>query len=1304
MVLAPRKSTLNRIHRLVWNQLTNTWVAVAESTKGRGRGSSRKLVATALSLATTFLQAAPMGGQITAGAGSIVKQGLNTTVTQTSQSLSLNWQSFNIAKQETVNFVQPSASAVAINRISDTTASQIFGSLNANGQVYLINPNGILFGQNAQVNVGALVASTLDMKAASQGDADRSFSGSSQGSIVNQGSINAAPGGYVALLGQTVRNQGKITAPLGTVALGAGSKITLTFSNNNLVKMRVDESLLNSLAENGSLIQAEGGRVLMTAGANAALLSSVVNNTGVIEARTVENHAGTITLLAGMTAGKVNVAGTLDASAPQGGNGGFIETSAAQVKIADDAKVTTKAVNGQAGTWLIDPTDFTISAGNSGQTNSGIGAATLQSNLAAGNIAIATSSAGTESGDINVNAPLAWAANNLTLSAYNNINVNANLTASGGASLALVYGLGTASGNVITNAGAAISLPASSSNFTTQQGVGPVKNYTVITTAAQLAAIDPTTNYALGSDINLASTPFTKIAAFNSTFDGLGHTISNLVITGGASTGLFAEASGATIQNVGLVGGSVTGAASTGALVGNMASTTINNSYAKNVTVSGNAGTGGLVGTIVGAGASNINSSYTTGSVNGNGGAGVGGLVGSIAGAGGSKNISSSYATGSVDGAAATGGLLGSSASPGNISNSYATGAVSGHDAGGAGTGGLVGSLAASGNISNSYATGKVMSTGAGTGGLVGSTAASGSISNSCAAGDVQGDGAGTGGLVGSSAASGDIVSSYASGNVVSVAAGTGGLVGSNTSGAIYRSFAAGNVNGGGAGTGGLAGSNTLGLISESFAVGRVSGSGRSIAAPQAAPTIGASTGGLVGSNAGTISNSYAVGDVEGFAAGVGGLVGDNQNASPAAITNSYSVGTVTGGNGASAVGGVQVTVQNFGTAWKMPDTGTAYQNPVLKNLTKTLTLTNNNVTKQYDGFAYAGTAPTLSASCCTNNPSFMTVTAATLDQINAGVYNIAPTVALVKPALASYFVVAPATLTITKADLSLTPTADSKTYDGNVSSLKTVAVTGKASTDFVTAFEEFNSKNVDASTVGIKAGFTVKDALGADMSANYTITSATAVGTISKAALTVMGTTVALDKVYDGNTAAALTGGTLSGVVTADLSSVTLNQVGVFADKNVARGISVASIATLSGSAAGNYRLIQPTASLNAAIVLGAAPPVVLQPQAVLEVVQQVTAQLQENVRAVFPGAQPNALILSPTLTATQNTGTSDSVVSTTFTTGMRPATAGTNPVEKDKMTIAANTRINTNGTGPLLRVEKGGFRLPDDILNDNE
>ena len=336
---------MNRIYRLVWNNTLGLMVAVAENAKGRGKSStSRGLVAGAVALTggmflAPFAQAGPVGGQVVSGAGNVAQAGATTTITQTSQNLALNWQSFNVAPQETVNFVQPTASAIAVNRIFDTSGSQILGHLNANGQVYLVNPNGILFGAGAQVNVGGLVASTLDLHDASLSGNSRAFSGNGTGSIVNQGTIYAASGGYVALLGNTVSNQGSITAPLGTIALGAGSAATLNFNGNSLVTMQVDQGVLNSLANNGGLIRAEGGKVIMTAGAKEALLASVVNNTGKIEARSVQSRDGSITLLGAdiqLEADAVFQSGTLDVSSSSG-RGGNIAINASRVALLDGA-------------------------------------------------------------------------------------------------------------------------------------------------------------------------------------------------------------------------------------------------------------------------------------------------------------------------------------------------------------------------------------------------------------------------------------------------------------------------------------------------------------------------------------------------------------------------------------------------------------------------------------------------------------------------------------------------------------------------------------------------------------------------------------------------------------------------------------------------------------------------------------------------------------------------------------------------------------------------------------------------------
>ena len=361
-----RHASMNRIYRLVWSQVRGTWVPVAETARGGCKSggsksiSSRNALAAAISLAlaplahgspaappcvastcgNTFVAATthPLGGQIVSGSASIIQSGNVTDIRQLSADVSIDWLSFNIGSQATVDFLQPSASSVAVNRILGNNGSQILGRLDANGQVWLVNPNGIVFGPGAQVNVGGLVASTLNANGSALSATTQSFAGNGSGSIVNQGTITSANGGYVALIGNRISNQGVITAQLGTVALAAGSAVTLDFSGNRLVHLQVDQSTLNNLAQNNQLIEADGGLVIMTAGAQQTLLASVVNNSGVIEARTVANHNGTIELLGGMTAGTVNVGGMIDASARGGGNGGFIEPSGAKGEGANDAR------------------------------------------------------------------------------------------------------------------------------------------------------------------------------------------------------------------------------------------------------------------------------------------------------------------------------------------------------------------------------------------------------------------------------------------------------------------------------------------------------------------------------------------------------------------------------------------------------------------------------------------------------------------------------------------------------------------------------------------------------------------------------------------------------------------------------------------------------------------------------------------------------------------------------------------------------------------------------------------------------
>lgn len=338
---------MNSIYQSVWNEASGAFVAVSEHasgamknrSSGTGPGGAAAPAMTSLALALALMTtgacawAGPVGGVVVAGGANIGGAPGSMVITQTTQNAVLNWQSFNVASGESVRFVQPNSNAVALNRVLGSEPSSILGSLSANGKVFLVNPNGVLFGKGASVNVGGLVASSLDI-----GDADfmaghYRFSGSGEGAVANLGAINA-PGGYVALLGAHVGNDGVITARLGSVALAAGSAMTLDVAGDGLLNVAIDGGAVSALARNGGLIQADGGQVVLSARAAGGLLQGGVNNSGVIEARTLDNRGGTIRLLGDAVTGQVDVTGTLDASGRGAGQtGGAVQVLGSAVNL-----------------------------------------------------------------------------------------------------------------------------------------------------------------------------------------------------------------------------------------------------------------------------------------------------------------------------------------------------------------------------------------------------------------------------------------------------------------------------------------------------------------------------------------------------------------------------------------------------------------------------------------------------------------------------------------------------------------------------------------------------------------------------------------------------------------------------------------------------------------------------------------------------------------------------------------------------------------------------------------------------------
>jgi trimeric autotransporter adhesin len=274
----------------------------------------------------SLLWALPTGGTTVAGNGQISESGNTLTVDQSSSKLAIDWQSFSIGAGQSVIFRQPSAQSIALNRVLGQDPSQILGNLSANGQVFVLNPNGVLFGHEARVSVGALLASTLQLSVADFLAGHYTLSGNGgSGSVVNQGSLHAQDGGYIALLAPEVVNEGVITAKLGTAVLGAGRQVSLTIDGGHLLSFNVDRDAVNALVSNKQLIEADGGTVILSARAKDALLSTVINNEGIVEARSVSSKDGVI-LLDGGTSGVVASSGTLNASGTSAGeHGGQIQ-------------------------------------------------------------------------------------------------------------------------------------------------------------------------------------------------------------------------------------------------------------------------------------------------------------------------------------------------------------------------------------------------------------------------------------------------------------------------------------------------------------------------------------------------------------------------------------------------------------------------------------------------------------------------------------------------------------------------------------------------------------------------------------------------------------------------------------------------------------------------------------------------------------------------------------------------------------------------------------------------------------------
>ena len=325
--------------------------------------------------------AAPTGGVVQAGAGSISHSSTVTTINQQSARLAIDWATFNVGASESVNFHQPGRTAEALNRIFDQNPSEIFGQINANGRVLLMNPNGVFFKPGAQVNVGSLIAGAMQIGLDDfmAGNYRLEALQNAQGRVINEGMIQAAEGGDVTLVGKSIANTGVIVATAGRVNLVAGDKVTLDFDGDGLLKFTVDEEVVENatalddqISNTGELL-AEGGDVLITASAAEDVFANTINNSGLIKAGRIDRSGGMVRLVGMGPSASVLNSGQIDVSAGTAtDDGGVVEITAAN--ITNGGLIIADATAGGGGSIHVESTDTTITTGTVSATSTGGGA------------------------------------------------------------------------------------------------------------------------------------------------------------------------------------------------------------------------------------------------------------------------------------------------------------------------------------------------------------------------------------------------------------------------------------------------------------------------------------------------------------------------------------------------------------------------------------------------------------------------------------------------------------------------------------------------------------------------------------------------------------------------------------------------------------------------------------------------------------------------------------------------------------------------------------------------------------------
>lgn len=962
---------MNKTYNLVWNAIQQAWVVTSELGKARKKVKNIKTVSTIAAFGTAILcstavyadpapRALPSLNNIASGAATLATATGSLTVNQTTDKLIANWNSFDVGVNSKVTFIQPNTSSIALNRVSGSAPSEIFGRVLANGQLILVNPAGLTFGAASQVNAASVIASTLDITDANfLADTLQFDRGTATGTINNQG-ILLANEGNTYVFASNINNSGTIRAKAGNVNIANGNRLTVNSSAGTATLNQVSgiAGVISStgIMRGDRLTTTDKGKIYLIG--DRARTGSVVNLAGEITS-TGNDIKGKAINVTGDTVvnastnlnaiNSININGALSVS----GNNRLISlthstTGTDGLSFGENGKIS---MPGNAIRYRVNNNYYTLIKTLAELQAIGSNATTLAGQYVLANDIDASSTATTSFNPIGSSSTTGFSGvldglgnsiNNLTVNkpikdevgliGFNQFGSLKNIVLTNTAVTGQNYVGGLIGRNGLDNSthgSSVISGNRVSGSVTGKQYVGGLvgSNSTYNTDTASIVGNTTTTTvsgrYNIGGLVGYANIYGT------STFNLLSNTVHGNTMASalnedkayiGGLVGQLYSQYGATsnIRN-NTSSGNVTSPRTTNYIAGgigyisnydaslNLENNTINGLVSA---ISSSNYTGGLIGGLNNSGSTASSSpiviSNNSSSATVDAGSYVGGLIGQIQGSS-QASISGNTSSGNISGQTRVGGLIGDSSSNTIIDNNHATGNISGNS----NVGGLIGSNYDS-TIASSDATGDVMLTGSNgsfLGGLVGYNYGVSHISNSYATGSVETiNGADSASYVGGLAGlnySANISNSYATG-AVSGSSNVGGLVGDNSASTISQSHANGNVLVSSGNAGGLVG-NLQGAssISNSYATGSVTSSTGN----------GSAFGGLVGSNAqSAINNSYASGNVNAGINGssVGGLVGNLTTYGNLNFDSNFATGNVSGGY---YTGGLYGNIYNYNNA-----------------------------------------------------------------------------------------------------------------------------------------------------------------------------------------------------------------------------------------------------------------------------------------------------------------------------------------------------------------------------------------------------